>query len=147
MGYSSRAVAVICFLLCVLLLPSITLAGGSCVVAKKLGDSLAIEWVVGIEESGLSATEKAKQTLLDQGHKGRYIDVHPQALTDLPHAHVVILKSSYQTIRGKPRTSYGCGFDAASAEAAELKAIDNLRSYSWGWKPETGYEVLERFSY
>lgn len=147
MVYSSRGVAAICSVLFMLLVPNFGHAGGSCVVAKKLGNSLAIEWVAAAEETGLSATEKAKQVLLDQGHKGRYIDVHPQALTDLPHAHVVILKSSYQTIRGKQRTSYGCGFDAGSAETAELKAIDNLRSYSWGWKPETGYEVLQRFSY
>jgi GMP synthase-like glutamine amidotransferase len=140
-------VAAICAGLAILLVPSAAAAGGSCVIAKKLGNSLAIEWVAGVEESGLSATEKAKQRLLDQGHKGRYIDVHPQALTDLPAAHVVIIKSSYQTIRGKMRTSYGCGFDAGSTQAAEVRAIDNLRSHSWGWKPETGYEVLERFSY
>jgi hypothetical protein len=139
--------AALCAMALFLLSPTAGYAGGSCVVAKKLGNSLAIEWVAGVEESGFSATEKAKNRLQEQGHKGRYIDVHPQALTDLPHAHVVILKSSYKTIRGKMRTSYGCGFDAGSLEAAEYKAVDNLRSYSWGWKPETGYEVMERFSY
>jgi hypothetical protein len=130
-----------------LLIPTVGLAGGSCVVAKKLGNSLAIEWVAGAEETGFSATEKAKQRLLEQGHKGRYIDVHPQALSDLHSAYVVVVKSSYRTVRGKMRTSYGCGFDAGSVEAAEYRAVDNLRSYSWGWKPETGYEVLQRFSY
>jgi hypothetical protein len=147
MVHSTRAVAVGCFLSCVLLSPDVGYAGGSCVVAKKLGNSLAIEWVAAAGESGLSATEKAKQKLLDQGHKGRYIDVHPQALSDLPSAYVVIVKSSYRTIRGKMRTSYGCGFDAGSTQAAELRAIDNLRSYSWGWKPETGYEIVQRLSY
>ncbi len=122
-------------------------AGASCVVAKKLGNSLAIEWVAAENESGSSATHKAKQKLLTQGLHGKYQDVHPQVATDLPHAHVVIVKTEYETLRGKKRTSYGCGFSAHSVEHAKDLAIYNLRNYSWGWKPEFGYQVQEKFSY
>ncbi|MEN8178485.1 MAG: hypothetical protein ABFS39_07670 [Pseudomonadota bacterium] len=122
-------------------------AGASCVVAKKLGNSLALEWVAAESESAESATHKAKQKLLEQGLHGKYQDVHPQASSDLPHAHVVIVKTEYKTRIGKNRTSYGCGFSAHSAEHARDVAVYNLRNYSWGWKPEFGYQVQEKFSY
>ncbi len=134
-------------ILIVAVFPAAGQAGGSCVVAKKLGDSLAVEWVTGAEETASSATEKAKERLLEQGHRGRYIDVHPQALTELAHAYVVIVKSRYQTVRGKLRTSYGCAFDSGSLQSAEALAVRNLQTYSWGWKPEHGYEVVDQFQY
>ncbi len=134
-------------MLVVVFLPGVGQAGGSCVVAKKLGDSLAVEWVTGAEETALSATEKAKEKLREQGHQGRYIDVHPQALTELAHAYVVIIKSRYQTVRGRMRTSYGCAFDSESFQTAEVLAVRNLQTYSWGWKPENGYEVVAQFQY
>lgn len=122
-------------------------AGASCVVAKKLGNSLALEWVAAESESEESATRKAKQKLLQLGLHKKYQDLHPQAATDLPHAHVVIVKTEYATLIGKQRTSYGCGFSAHSAEHARDVAVYNLRNYSWGWKPEFGYQVLEGFKY
>ncbi|MCG7912831.1 MAG: hypothetical protein JAY71_03015 [Candidatus Thiodiazotropha weberae] len=122
-------------------------AGGSCVVAKRQGDSLAIEWQASFSDSALSAMEKAKKRLLDQGYRKKGQDVHAQAGSDLPHAYLVIVKTGYTTLRGQPRTSYGCGFSPVSAGEAERAALYDLRNYSWGWKPEFGYEVVERFRY
>ncbi|MET0078905.1 MAG: hypothetical protein ABW119_10580 [Candidatus Thiodiazotropha lotti] len=122
-------------------------AGGSCVVAKRQGDSLAIEWQASFSDSALSAMEKAKKRLLDQGYRKKGQDVHAQTGSDLPHAYLVIVKTVYTTLRGRPRTSYGCGFSPVSAGEAERAALYDLRNYSWGWKPEFGYEVVERFRY
>jgi len=122
-------------------------AGGVCVVAKELGNSLAIEWVAE-EESIASATEKATNLLRDKGFtKRKLLDLYVQASTSLPHGHLVIIKSSYTTRMGKDRTSYGCGFNRQASAAAEQAAIRNLRSFSWGWKPEFGYELHVRQSF
>ncbi len=122
-------------------------AGAACVVVKKLGDSLAIEWVAGEGESVANAIEKAKARLREQGWHKKYQDAHPQANTNLPHAHAVIVQTDYKSAIGKPRTSYGCGYSAGSAAQAEQAALKDLRNYSWGWKPEFGYKVLKKFSY
>lgn len=122
-------------------------AGASCVVAKKMGNSLAIEWVAAESESAETATRKSKQKLQQRGLQGKYRDVHPQAASDLPHAHVVIVKTEYQTLIGKQRTSYGCGISGHSTEHARDLAVYNLRNYSWGWKPEFGYQVQETLTY
>jgi hypothetical protein len=129
------------------MIQSLAWAGGSCVVAKHQGDSLAIEWVASANESAETALLKAKQRLLDQGYRKKGQDVHAQASSDLSHAHLVIVKTVYTTLRGKPRTSYGCGFSNRSAAEAEQAALYDLRNYSWGWKPEFGYEVVERVRY
>lgn len=122
-------------------------AGAACVVVKKLGNSLAIEWVAGQGESVSNAIEKAKAKLREQGWHKKYQDAHPQANTNLTHAHVIIVQTDYKNAIGKPRTSYGCGYSAASAAQAEQAALKDLRNYSWGWKPEFGYKVLKKFSY
>ncbi|MCU7906393.1 MAG: hypothetical protein KZQ76_11245 [Candidatus Thiodiazotropha sp. (ex Epidulcina cf. delphinae)] len=123
------------------------MAGGSCAVAKRQGDSLAIEWVASSRDSAASAIQKAEQKLLDQGYRQRGQDVHAQASSELTHAYVAILKTEYTTARGKTRTSYGCGFSSRSAEEAEQAAVYDLRNYSWGWKAEYGYRVEEAFWY
>jgi hypothetical protein len=123
------------------------LAGASCVVAKKLGNSLAIEWVASPDETVESAILKAKQKLLDQGYRKKGQDVHAQASTFMPHAFMVIIKTSYTTHTGRTRTSYGCGYSARSSKAAEQAAVYDLRNYSWGWKPGFGYEVVESIRY
>lgn len=130
-----------------LLIQTSAWAGGSCVVAKRQGDSLAIEWEASFSESAETALLKAKQRLLDQGYRKKGQDVHAQASTDLPHAYMVIVKSAYTTLRGKPRTSYGCGFSPRSSAEAERAALYDLRNYSWGWKQEFGYEVVEKYRY
>ncbi len=127
-------------------IPNPTNAGGVCTVAKELGNSLAIEWVADAKESVDSAIEKTKTSLHNQGFsKRKLIDVHVQASTQLPHGYMVIVKTKYttpfKTKMGNTRTSYGCGFSDTSLADAEKVAASNLRSYSWGWKKEFGYEL------
>lgn len=116
--------------------------GAACVVAKKLGDSLAIEWATG-EPSVSQAIDKAKQALQKQGYEYLF----PQSNSHAKQGWIVIIKTRYRTYTGRERTSYGCGFDDHSAETAEQRALTNLRSYSWGWKPNLGYEVIEQKRY
>ncbi|MEJ2592333.1 MAG: hypothetical protein P8178_13215 [Candidatus Thiodiazotropha sp.] len=122
-------------------------AGAACVVAKRLGDSLAIEWVAASNESAASAIDKAKRKLVEQGYRTKGQDVHPQANTELPHAYMAIVKTRYTTFTGRSRTSYGCGYSPRSAAEAEREAVYDLRNYSWGWKPAFGYTLVKSFVY
>lgn len=122
-------------------------AGAACVVAKRLGDSLAIEWVASPQESAATAITKAKKKLIEQGYRSKGQDVHAQANTELPHAYMAIVKTQYNTATGRNRTSYGCGYSPRSAAQAQQAAVNDLRNYSWGWKPEFRYEVIEMFKY
>jgi hypothetical protein len=122
-------------------------AGAACVVAKRLGDSLAIEWIASPQESAATALDKAKKKLLEQGYRSKGQDVHAQANTELPHAYMVIVKTHYTNATGRTRTSYGCGYSSRSSSEAEQAALYDLRNYSWGWRPEFGYEVLEALRY
>jgi len=122
-------------------------AGAACVVAKRLGNSLAIEWVASAEESAASALEKAERKLLDQGYRTKGQDVHAQAGSELRHAYMVIVKTQYITAIGSNRTSYGCGYSPRSVAEAEQAAVYDLRNYSWGWKPEFGYAVTKSLRY
>lgn len=118
-------------------------SGGSvCVVAKEQGNSLAIEWAVG-EQSVSQAIISAKSALYSRG----FTHVFPQAKSAIPHGWIVVIKTVYKTVRGKIRTSYGCGFSQESARAAEDFAVSDLSAYSWGWKPEYGYDKVEMKRY
>jgi hypothetical protein len=117
-------------------------SGSACVIAKKLGDSLAIEWAVG-EPSVAHAMEKAKQALHAQGFEY----VFPQSNSSNQHGWMIIVKTRYRTNTGRERTSYGCGFSNQSPAVAETNALLNLRTYSWGWKENSGYEVIEKHQY
>ncbi len=119
-------------------------AGAACVVAKRLGDSLAIEWVASPEVSASGAIDRATQRLLDQGYRIKGQDIHPQANTELRRGFLVIIKTRYLTATGRTRTSYGCGYSPRTAAEAERAAVYDLRNYSWGWRAEQGYEVIER---
>lgn len=122
-------------------------AGAACMVAKRLGDSLAIEWVASPEESAASALDKAGRRLLEQGYRSKGQDVHAQANTELRHAYMAIVKTRYTSATGHARTSYGCGYNPRSAAQAEQAAIDDLRNYSWGWKPGFGYTLMKVLRY
>lgn len=131
-----------------ILRPSHALAGAGCVVAKELGNSLAIEWAASNRESAGSALAKAKERLHQQGFKRRkLLDLHAQASSELPHAYLIIVRTQYANWRGKQRTSYGCGFSPNTYAEAEQAALYDLRNYSWEWKPEYGYEVIEKSQY
>ncbi len=115
-------------------------------VAKELGNSLAIEWIADAKVPVDSAIEKAKTKLQTQGFaKKKLQDVHVQANTNLTHGYMIIIKTKYRTpyktTMGDTRTSYGCGFSERSFAEAEQAAVKNLRSYSWGWKNDYGYEL------
>jgi hypothetical protein len=128
--------------------PQPVAAGGACAIAKEMGNSLAIEWIAqkGITVTG--AVEKAKQQLRQKGFtKKKLRDLHVQASTSIPHGFMVIIKSRYKTTRGKDRTSYGCGFSHRSSAEAGQVALKNLSSYSWGWKPDLGYELHARHQF
>lgn len=128
--------------------PQITAASGVCAVAKELGNSLAIDWIADEGETVTSATEKTKGLLRKKGFtKRKLLDLHVQTSTSLPHGHMVIIKSTYTTRVGKTRNSYGCGFSRHSSADAEQIAVKNLRSYSWGWKPEFGYKLHTKHSF
>jgi len=122
-------------------------AGAACVVAKELGNSLAIELVAGPNETVSSATDKGIERLRKKGFHKKYQDPHAQAISDLKHAYAVVIKTQYKTFRGKPRTSYGCGFSPYSYPGAEQAALLDLQNYSWGWKPAYGYEVFKKLKY
>lgn len=145
---SSNAFRLHTMVIIILFAPQPLVAGGVCVVTKELGNSLAVEWVASKGETVNSATKKAKNLLQQRGFtKRKLLDIHLQASTSSPHGHMVIIKSSYKTKTGNIRTSYGCGFSRSSSAKAERVAIKNLRSYSWGWKPEFGYELHARHSF
>jgi len=121
-------------------------------VAKELGNSLAVEWIADTKESVESAIEKAKASLRSHGFsKRKLLDLHVQASTQLAHGYMVIIRTKYttpyRTKMGNIRTSYGCGFSNASFADAEQKAVSNLRTYSWGWKNELGYELHARHEF
>ena len=125
-------------------------AGAACVMAKWQGETLDYALAYG-HSHVMELQEAAQKVLHDKGY-GRYranVDVtHPQALTDLPHAFVVVIKSQFTTVRGKSRTSYGCGFAAASQQQALWAALRDMQAHSWGWKPDRdGYEIVEQLRY
>ncbi len=123
-------------------------AAGACVVAKRMGDSLAFEWLAQPGITVQQAVNEAERLLQEQGYgRDRYEDVFAQANTELEHGYLIIVKAQYPNARGKTRTSYGCGFSDQNATEAEWAALRDLQSYSWGWVPSKGYEVVERIRF
>ncbi len=116
--------------------------GCACVVAKKQGDSVAIEWATG-EDSVSEAIDKANQALGDRGYGYTF----PQGNSPLPHGWLVVVETEYRTFTGKMRTRYGCGFSDQSEADAIDKAVTDLQTYAMDWKPRHGYEVIERQRY
>lgn len=129
--------------------PAVTVAGAACVMAKWQGNTL--DYALSIDSDVAQAQQIARDQLKDKGYGdyGPGVDVtHPQGLTALPHAFVVVLRTDYKTWRNKDRTSYGCGFSAVSREQAVWDAIRDLQRFSWGWVPDRdGYQVVEERRY
>lgn len=124
--------------------------GAACVMAKWQGNTLDYALVTGEAHPG-DAQEKARAILREKGYGdyGPGVDVtHPQGVTNLPHAFVVVIRSDYKTWRGKDRTSFGCGFSAQSYDDALWDAIRDMQRFSWGWVPDRdGYQVVEQQRY
>jgi len=113
-------------------------AGSACVVAKKQGNSQAIEWAIRAGSVSV-AIKQAKQVLRSKG----YEDLFPQANSPLEHGWAVMIRAQYTSPRRKKRISYGCGFSASTKQHAIHLATKDLRSYSWAWRPEMGFEIVQ----
>jgi hypothetical protein len=125
-------------------------AGAACVMAKWQGNTL--DYVLRIVDGDSSVAQAAAQEALRAKGYDRFnghLDIrHPQAVSDLTHAHAVVIRATYLNGRNRPRTSYGCGFAATSAEQALWVALRDLQAHSWGWKPDLhGYEIIEQRRY
>lgn len=122
-------------------------AGAACVMAKWRGNTLDYAMVADSRHVA-DAQQAARQALYAKGYDrfGAGVDVtHPQAISDLTSGYAVVLRSDYKTVRGKDRTSYGCGFSASSHAEAVWEAIRDLQRFSWGWKPDRdGYQVTDQ---
>lgn len=127
------------------------LAGGAaCVMAKYHGETLDYELVHGKSHPD-EAQEVAKAALRERGYGSyhRNLDVmRPQAASFLDSAYVIVIRSEFEDVRGKPRSAMGCGFSDRSYTDAELEAVRDLQQHFWGWKPDQhGYRVLRKFTY
>jgi len=124
--------------------------GAACVMAKWRGNTLDYALAYG-KSHPVEAQEQAEQLLRERGYGEfkHHVDVlHPQALTNLPHAYAVVIRSRFNTRSGTERTSFGCGFSPASYQDALWEAVRDLQSYSWGWKPDRdGYELVQKLRY
>jgi hypothetical protein len=146
----TRIFAIVPFGMALLLGGPAVAGGAACVMAKYHGQTLdyAPAWGSG---HPVEAQEAAEAELRDKGYdayRGRLDIIRPQNLTDLDHAYVIVIRSAFDDIRGKPRSAMGCGFSARSYTDAELDAVRDLQVHYWGWRPDQhGYEVLRKFAY
>lgn len=126
-------------------------AGGTaCVMAKYQGETLDYALVYGKSHPD-EAQEAAKAELTAKGYADykRHLDVmRAQNLTNLDHAHVIVIRSEFDDWRGRPRSAMGCGFSAKSFVEAEYDAVRDLQAHFWGWKPDQhGYQLVRKFRY
>jgi hypothetical protein len=140
------------FLLCcgVIAAGPVMAGGAACVMAKYNGQTLDYALVHG-KAHPFEAQESAKAELREKGYANyhRNLDVmRAQNLSDLEHAYVVVIRSEFEDVRGKPRSAMGCGFSAASYTEAEYDAVRDLQAYFWGWKPDQhGYVLVRKFRF
>jgi hypothetical protein len=136
-------------LLCLSTLP-VHAGGAACVMAKYQGETLDYALVTG-RSHPVQAQEAAEAALREKGYadyRGRLDIMRAQNLTDLAHAHVIVIRSDFEDWRGKARSAMGCGFSTLSYRDAELDAVRDLQAHFWGWKPDLhGYEVVRKFEY
>jgi len=125
-------------------------AGAACVMAKFQGQTLDYELVI-TKGHPVEAQEEAEARLRKKGFANYYknLDImRAQNLTNLPSAHVVVIRSEFIDQRGKPRSAMGCGFHPDSYEEALWDAIRDTQNYFWGWKPDRdGYEIVKKVRY
>lgn len=132
------------------LVPAVHAAGAACVMAKFQGQTLDYELVV-TKGHPVEAQEEAEARLRKKGYGDYYkhLDiVRAQNLTNLPSAHVVVIRSEFKDLRGKDRSVMGCGYHPSSYQEALWDAIHDAQNYFWGWKPDRdGYEVVKKLRY
>jgi hypothetical protein len=127
----------------------VAIGGAACVMAKWQGDTLDYALVYG-KQHPIEAVEEAERILASKGYDRNYKNVdirHTQATALYPHGYVMVVKSVYKNWRGKEKTGYGCGFSMRSFTEARGRALNNLQSYSWGWMPSMGFEIVEQLRY
>ena len=124
--------------------------GAACVMAKHQGQTLDYALVVGAGHPS-EAQDAATRELRAKGYGdyGPRLDlIRAQNLTDLDQAYVLVIRSEFEDLRGRPRSAMGCGFSAVSYAEAEWDAIRDLQAHFWGWKPDQhGYDVVRRVRY
>ena len=124
--------------------------GAACVMAKYQGRTLDYALVYG-EAHPSQAQEAAEAELRDKGYASYYrnLDImRAQNLSNLDHAYVIVIRSDFEDVRGKPRSAMGCGFSGVSYQEAEYDAVRDLQAYFWGWKPDQhGYELVRKFRF
>jgi len=130
-------------------------AGAACMMAKFQGQTLDYELVI-TKGHPVEAQDEAEARLRAKGYgnyspslRYRNLDiVRAQNLTNLPSAHIVVIRSEFKDARGKDRSVVGCGFHAKSYEGALWDAIRDAQNYFWGWKPDRdGYEIVKKVRY
>ena len=143
-------VACLSSLMVALLVGSVHAGGAACVMAKFQGETLNYALVVG-KAHPFEAQEAAEDELRAKGYAdyAKHLDVmRAQNLSNLEHAHGIVIRSEFRDWRGKDRSAMGCGFAPGSYQAAELDAVRDLQAYFWGWKPDQhGYEVVRKFRF
>jgi hypothetical protein len=127
-----------------------TAGGAACVMAKHQGQTLDYALVVGAGHPS-EAQDAAIRELRAKGYAeyGPRLDlIRAQNLTNLDQAYVLVIRSDFEDLRGRPRSAMGCGFSADSYADAEWDAIRDLQAHFWGWKPDVhGYEIVRRLRY
>lgn len=124
--------------------------GAACVMAKYNGQTLDYAIAYGQSHPD-EAQEMAIAELREKGYADyrHHLDVmRAQGLSNLAAAYVVVIRSEFEDVRGKPRSAMGCGFSARSYTDAELEAVRDLQRHFWGWKPDRhGYDLVRQFTY
>ena len=140
------------FVLCAALFwtPLANAGGAACVMAKYQGKTLDYALVHGKSHPS-EAQEAAEAELAAKGYANylKNLDVmRAQNLSDLDNAYVIVIRSEFEDVRGKPRSAMGCGFSAVSYKEAEFDAVRDLQAYFWGWKPDQhGYDLVQYLRY
>lgn len=138
------------FIVLALISGTVLAGGAACVMAKYQGETLDYALVHG-KTHPVQAQEAAQDELRKKGYASylKNLDVmRAQNLSNLDSAYVIVIRSEFADVRGKPRSAMGCGFHAASYRGAELDAVRDLQAYFWGWKPDQhGYKVVRKFRY
>lgn len=138
------------FLLLTLFASQAWSAGAACVMARFNGQTLDYELIVGKSHPS-EALDEAGKRLAKRGYDDYYknLDVrHGQALSYLPHAYVIVIRSEFKNWRGKDNSVMGCGFSAKSYDDAVWEAIRDAQTYYWGWKPDRDkYKIVKKVRY
>jgi len=130
--------------------PLANAGGAACVMAKYQGETLDYALIYGKSHPS-EAQEAAEAELAAKGFASylKNLDVmRAQNLSALDSAYVIVIRSEFKDVRGKPRSAMGCGFSAASYKEAEYDAVRDLQAYFWGWKPDQhGYDLVQHLRY